>query len=206
MKIVILGAGSLAHLVASILSDDHNLSIVGFVDVEKPSVERRILGFPVIGDHSVLPSLLEEGTNGAIVAVGDNNLREQRFYALQNMGFEMVNVIHRTALIASDVLLKSGTIIAEGCILSAGVSVGNNVVFEAGAVISVNVDVGENVYVGPGVCVAGACTLKRNCRIEAGASVAPSVVVGKNAVAAPGAAVLQDLPDLPVAELTQHPS
>ena len=206
MDVVIVGAGSLAQLVASILLHDRNISIAGFVDVERPGKERRILGLPVIGNHSVLEPLLDKGVRGGVVAVGDNYIREEHFYALSNMGYELINAVHPTALIAPEVTLKSGTIIAEGCILSTGVSVGNNVVIESGAVLSVRVDVGENVFIGPGACIGGACTLKRNCHIGVGASVAPYVTIGKNAVVPAGAAILEDVPDRSLADVPRSDS
>jgi UDP-perosamine 4-acetyltransferase len=195
MDVIIVGAGTLAQLTAAILSHDHNIRVAGLIDVEKPEKDKRILGLPVIGDHSILGSLIDQGIRGAIVAVGDNYIREAHYYALSNMGYELVNAVHPTALIAPDVTLGQGVVVAEGCILATGVSVGNNVLVGSGSVLSVRVEVGENVNIGPRVCLGGACTVKRNSHIGIGVSVASYLTIGKNAIVPVGAAILENVAD-----------
>jgi len=197
LDVVIVGAGSMARMAITILRHDHNIRVIGLVDVERPKEERRVVDIPVIGDHSLLDGLLRQGVRGTLVAVGDNYIREQRFYEVSRMGFDLITAVHPSAQIAPDVALGDGCIIGEGVILSTGVVVHNNVIIEAGTVISVSAEIGENVFVGPGVCIGGEVRVGRNCHLDPGVSVAPSIRVGKNVFVEAGTAVRADFPDRP---------
>lgn len=197
MDAVIIGAGSMARMVINILRHDHNIQIVGLVDVERPKEGQRVMDVPVIGDHSLLEGLLRQGVRGALVAVGDNYIREQRFYEVSRMGFDLITAVHPNTQIAPDVVLGDGCIVGEGVILSTGVVVHNNVIIEPGTVISVSTEIGENVFVGPGVCIGGGVRVGRNCHLDPGVSVAPNIRVGKNVFVEAGTAVRADVPDQP---------
>lgn len=187
----------MARMVINILRHDHNIRIIGLVDVDRPKEERRILDVPVIGDHSILDGLLKQGVRGTIVAVGDNHIREQRFYEVSRLGFELITAVHPSAQISPDVTLGDGVIVGEGVIISTGVIVHNNVIIEPGAVISVLSEIGENAFIGPGACISGGVRVGRNCHIDPGVSVAPEVKIGKNVFVEAGTAVRADLPDQP---------
>jgi FlaA1/EpsC-like NDP-sugar epimerase len=84
MKVVILGTGSTALSVTSVLLNDRNFQIVGFTDKDNRTKGKKIFGIEVMGTHKILKDLFKKGVRGAVVAVGyDNYLREKYFYELQ---------------------------------------------------------------------------------------------------------------------------
>ena len=99
MKIVVIGAGTLAMTVADILSKDRNFSIAGFIGTKEEDTKfggTPIYGsFPILGDISLLKNLIEDGVTGFIVAVGDNKVRETRYYEALTAGLTPVNAISR---------------------------------------------------------------------------------------------------------------
>jgi len=195
MEVVIVGAGSTAHLAISILQHDHNLAIAGCVDVKWPDQRRTMIKVPVIGDHTVLEDLYKRGVRGALVAVSDNRIREQHFYTLQKIGYELVSAVHQSAVIGSGVRLGRGLCIAEGCVISAEVSIGDNVILEAGAVIGSHAEIGPHVYLGNGSVVGSAGVVGKNCFIDVGVSIARRIVVGKNNYVPAGTSIRENVPD-----------
>jgi sugar O-acyltransferase (sialic acid O-acetyltransferase NeuD family) len=196
MKVVIVGAGSTAKAVASILLNDRNFQIMGFTDRDARTKGKKILGIEVIGTHALLRDLFKQGIYGAIVAIGyDNNIREKYFHDLKDIGFEPVNAVHPAAIVDPSVVLSEGIVIGPGCVISPGVKIERNTIIEAGAIIGPDVQIGDNVFIGVGSCISGGGFIKRNAFLSAGCAIAPFVTIGKNAKVAPGASVIKDIPD-----------
>ncbi len=199
MKIAIIGAGGQARVVGEIASFDRNLEVIAFVENVVPEKEEYIMGIPVMGDHSVLPRLMEEGVKGAIVAVGDNQIRASHFKKLSDMGLEMVNVIHPTAYIAPSATMGKGTTIAVGAIISTGAQIGNNVIINTGASIDHENRVEDHANIGPRCSIAGRVTIRKGAYLGIGSVIKEYVTIGENSIIGAGSVVLEDIPDNVVA-------
>lgn len=196
MKVIIVGAGSAALSTTSILLNDRNFQVIGFTDVDKQAKGKKILGIEVVGTHAILPDLFRQGIRGAVIAIGyDNNIREKYFHQLKEIGFEMINVVCPSAIIANSALISEGVIIEPGCVISPGVRIDRNTILEAGVNVGADTQISDNVSVGIGCNISGGCSIKRNVFLAAGCSVAPFVTIGKNAVIPPGSSVTKNISD-----------
>jgi len=195
MKIVILGTGSTAQSIASIILSNRDFQVVGFTS-NKREEGKLILGVKVIGTHDILADLFRQGVRGAVAAVGyDNKIREKYFYELKDIGFELINVVHHSALIDQSAEIGEGVVIGPGSIILPMVKIGRNTQLEAGVIVGANAQIGDNVYIGIGCNISGASCIKRNAFLSPGCSIAPLVTVGKNAKVAPAASVTKNIPD-----------
>jgi len=199
MKTIVIGAGGHARVVSSILQYDANIELVGFIDIVIKVPGETIHGKPVLGDHSLLPKLLKEGIRGAIIAVGDNAIREGHFRKLREMGFEMMNAVHPSASVANDVVIGRGVVIAAGAVICTHATIGDNTVINTGAIVEHENIIGENVHIAPGVNVAGRTVIKRNTFIGIGSTVKDSITIGENVTVGARAVVLENIPDNAVA-------
>lgn len=202
MKIAIIGAGGQARIVYEILSYDHNLEVVAFVDNVVRSGNENIKGIPIVGDHSVLPELVKNGVRGAIIAVSMNDIRKAHFEKLKAMGLELINAIHPTAIIAPTVKLGSGVTIAIGAIISTGVNIANNVIINTGAIVDHENQIEDHVHISSGCSLAGRVTVKKSALVGIGSVVRENVTIGENVIIGPGSVVLDDIPDNMVASGT----
>jgi len=199
MKIVIIGVGGQARIVYEILSYNRNVEVVAFVDNVIHGSDEHIMGIPVLGDHSVLPKLIKNGVTGAIIAIGDNNIRAAHFEKLKGMGLELVNAIHPTACIAPSAKIGSGVTVAMGAIISTGTEIRNNVIINTGAIIDHENEIEDHVHVGPGCSIAGRVTIKKGAFIGIGSVVKEYLTIGENTIIGAGSVVLEDIPDNVVA-------
>jgi sugar O-acyltransferase (sialic acid O-acetyltransferase NeuD family) len=199
MKIAVIGAGSMARIVYEIFSYDRNIEVTNFVHNVKPSGKETIKNIPIIGDHSVLPKLLEKGIRGTIIAVSMNDIRAAHYQKLKKMGFEFVNAIHPTATISPSVKMGFGIIISIGVIISTGAQIHDNVIIDTGAIIDHECEIEEGAYIGSGCSLAGKINIKKGVFVSIGSSIRETITIGENSIINPGSIVLEDIPDNVVA-------
>ena len=199
IKVVIIGAGGHARAVYEILMHDLNIEVVGFVDNAADTLGEMIGGIHVVGDHSILPDLLEAGVLGAAIGIGDNKLRRSYFEAITNIGFAPVNAIHPTAHIAHNVMIGRGVVIGTGTTVCTGARIGDNVIINTGAIIEHESIIGDDVHIAPGSSIAGRVTINRGAFVGIGSVIKEYVTIGENAVIGAGSVVLKDIPDDAVA-------
>lgn len=202
MRVVIYGAGNVGRMVAYILSYDAAIQVVAAVDDNPDMWGKEVRGVPVIGGRDKLPALLADGVTGAICAIGDNKARGDLSAALADMGFEIINAIHPTANISTDVRMGKGNIVAAGVTLFVNPVIGDNVYFDAGAIVSHDTVIGDNALISTGVTIGARIDIGRNVLVGLGASVmtpkwgqSARLRVGDNAVIGIGAVVIDDVPD-----------
>lgn len=166
MKVVIIGAGSVAHVVADIITNQHNFVLKGFVgtaEEEEMFRERELYGMGMfLGDHSVIPHLRDDGVFGFIVAIGDNYMREKRYYECQQHGLYPINAISSDAVVRGNVSVGKGIIICPGALICTSVYIGDNVIIESGVICNVNSKIGDHSNIRSGTIIAGMVNIGKN--------------------------------------------
>src|SRR2546425_11981128 len=114
MKIILYGASGHGRVVADIVSAIAGLELVGFVDDDVSRHGEKVGKFPVLGGREILPELRKRGVAGAIATIGENKRRIQAAEVLKALEFQLVTVIHPSAVLAPDVFCEAGTVIMPG--------------------------------------------------------------------------------------------
>lgn len=194
-KVVVIGAGGHSRVVSNILILNKQFEIVGFVDPVMLTPNEHINGYPVLGDLDMLPKLRQEGVENAVIAVGDNALRQKRFEQAQAEGFRVINAIHPTAIIEPNVQLGEGIVMAAGAILCSNVTIGDNCLINTGSIVEHETQVGPHSHMAPGSCIAGRVIIGRNSFVGIGAAIKQYIQLGQGVVVGAGAVVIRDVPD-----------
>jgi len=79
LKTIIIGAGGHGRVILDILRQLPGVEPHGFVDDREDLVGQWVNGLPVLGGRGILKQLREQGISGAVVGVGDNEIRSQIF-------------------------------------------------------------------------------------------------------------------------------
>ena len=185
MRIVIVGARSDGHgkVVLEILQAMGNMEIVGFIDDDPQKSNLSIRGIPVIGTSESIPVLKKEhAATGAIVAIADNRRRRQLGEKIIQSELRLVNALHPTVHLDSDVSLGKGIVLCQGVIVVTGSTIGDCVNIHTGATIDHDNIIEDGVNIGPGVHTAGRVRICRDALIGTGALFLPDVEVGESAI------------------------
>lgn len=195
MKIIIVGAGAHAKVVAEILLYNKSNNIAGFTDNNKELHGKKINGFPVLGGDDILKQISATERIGVIIGIGNSNmmLRQKLFGQIQDLDCQIINAIHPSAIISHSVKLGKGIAVCAGAIINPQSQIHDNVVINTGAIIEHDNYIATNVYISPGVTTSGNVTLRENVFVGSGAVLLPGITVGKNSLIGAGAVVTKNI-------------
>lgn len=200
-KVVILGARIDGHakVVLEIIQAEGKFEVVGFVDDNLFGTGQTIRNIPVIGTTADLPALKQKfDLSGAIVAIGNNLQRRLLANKIHEAGLQLINAIHPSVLLDSDVMIGAGNCLCQGVIIVTGTRIGNCVNVHTGTTIDHDNVIEDGANLGPGVHTSGRVTICRDAFLGAGTLVIPDGYVGEGAVTGAGTVVIH-----PVAAFTK---
>lgn len=197
-RVFIVGARTDGHgkVVLEIMQAMKCYEIVGFIDDDPAKLNLKIRGVPVLGGMNELATLARKyDLVGGIVAFANNPGRRSLGQQILDAGLELVNAIHPTVHLDSDVIVGRGVVLCQGVIIVAGTRVGDSVNIHTGTTIDHDNVITDGVNIGPGVHTAGRVRMGRDAFVGTGASFIPDVVVGDAAIVGAGAVVIRDVPE-----------
>jgi sugar O-acyltransferase (sialic acid O-acetyltransferase NeuD family) len=192
-KVAIIGARIDGHakVVLEIIQAMGLYEVGGFIDDQLFDTGLEIRGIPVVGRVDDLPSLQEKGYVGAITAIGHNSQRRALGDKIINAGLELINVIHPSVILDSDVQIGKGVCLCQGVIVVTGSVIGNCVNVHTGATIDHDNIIEDGANLGPGVHTAGRVKIRRDAFLGSGTIVIPDGEVGEGAITGAGTIVIR---------------
>lgn len=188
-KLLIVGAGGHGRSVAEAATLSQKYEVIGFADDSTHS-EPHIWGIPIMGPTSNLGSY-RHLADEAIVAIGNNGLREALLDRLDEAGFTLATVIHPQAIVSPSATLGPGSAVMAGAILGTEAAVGRGAIVNSGAVVDHHAQVHNYGHLGVNACMAGGAILGRGAWIQAGCSLGYGVVIEPKLILPPGTALPQ---------------
>ena len=195
-KVVILGARIDGHakVVLEIIEAEGKYEVVGFIDDNLFGKKVSIRNIPVIGITSDLPVLKQKfSLFGAIVAIGNNTQRRNLGDKIQQAGLQLINAVHPSVHIDSDVVIGLGNCFCQGVIIVTGTRIGNCVNVHTGTTIDHDNIIEDGANLGPGVHTSGRVTICRDAFLGAGTLVIPDGYVGEGAITGAGTVVIRPI-------------
>src|SRR5262249_7158437 len=120
-RLVIWGGSGHALVVADIVRLSATYEIVGFLDdVEPERQNTKFHGIPILGGREQLDKLRDSGVEFLIVGIGDCAARLKLADVAREKGFSLATAIHSRAIIAADVEIGPGTMVAAGAVINPG--------------------------------------------------------------------------------------
>jgi UDP-perosamine 4-acetyltransferase len=196
LKIVGIGAGGHARVMIDALRA-RGVEVGALTDPDEDLLNTRLEGVPVVGGDSEWATLKRDGFTHAFLgmgSVGDASQRRELFGRILAAGFEIISVIHPSAIISSSASFGRGAIVLAGAVINAGAVIGDNVIINTAAVVEHDCTVGDHAHVATGARLGGAVHVGARAHIGIGASVRQSISIGEAAVVAAGAVVVADVP------------
>lgn len=186
-RLLIVGAGGHGRSVAEavLMADQYNL--VGFADDGAFARGEEMWGFPVLGPASSFENYVNYATH-AVVAIGNNVLRQKLFAQLQAADFALAGVIHPTAIVSPRAQLGAGVAVMAGAIVGTEATLGQGAIVNCGAVMDHHAQVHEFGHLGVNACMAGGSMLGALAWMQAGSAIGYGVQIAAGTVLKPGKA------------------
>jgi sugar O-acyltransferase (sialic acid O-acetyltransferase NeuD family) len=196
MRVVIVGAGGHAQVVADILlrmrAAGEAIWPVGYVDDDEALAGQRFLDLPVLGTVADLAAVDHDAV---VVAVGDNATRQRLFARLRGNGERFAVARHPGAVVAPDVPVGPGSMICAGAVVNPRSTIGADTILNTGCTVDHHNRVGDHAHVAPGVHLGGEVTIGEGAFVGIGSVVIPRRAIGAWATVGAGSVVTKGIPD-----------
>jgi UDP-N-acetylbacillosamine N-acetyltransferase len=195
-KLVIWGASGHALVVADIIRLSGIYEIAGFID--DVNVERHKTGFHsfhILGGREQLDIVRRKGVEHIIFGFGDSEARLNLTELVHEKGFTLITAIHPRSVVADDVKIGQGTVIAAGAVINPCTSIGENVIVNTSASVDHECVIDDGVHICPGVHLGGRVTVGRSTWVGIGAVVKDRVRIGAGSLIGAGSVVVTDIPE-----------
>ena len=171
--------------------------IVNFYDDAYPS-KKNIEHWPIHGTCADLIALNNTNatlSNDVVVAIGNNEIRQQKIELLQQVNFSLITLIHPTAVISQYAEIADGTVIFAGAVINAFAKVGVGCIINTAAVIEHDSIIGDFTHICPNVALAGGVAVGRKSWVGIGSQVKQLITIGDNCIIGAGSTVVKNIPD-----------
>jgi sugar O-acyltransferase (sialic acid O-acetyltransferase NeuD family) len=193
MKVILLGAGGHAQVVADIVRSQgragENIVFGGYLDDRADRLSSG-MSADILGTIAGLANIEHDAL---VVAIGNNSMRRDLFDRARESGARFTIAKHPAATVAADVSVGPGSMICAGVVINTGSMVGANTIVNTSASVDHHCRVGDHVHIGPGVHLGGEVTIGEGVLVGIGAIVLPGRTVGDWAVVGAGAVVVDDV-------------
>lgn len=189
-RLLVVGAGGHGRSVAEAVLASSSFELAAFVD-DAATGHGRVWGFEVLGPTTELESY-RAVADAAVIAIGNNKVREMLHARVRAAGFELATIIHPRAFVSSHAVLGPGCTIMAGAIVGTEGQLGEGVIVNCGAVVDHHCKVEDFGHLGVNACMAGGSVLGRRAWMQAGSALAYSVRIDMDEVVAAGWGVGQN--------------
>lgn len=190
--VFVLGAGGHAKMVIETLVSMDRYELYGCLDTAPTS--EKLLGFPIFPENPQTLATLLDAKAQALVALGDNKLRQRVTLKLQELGFSFATAIAQSAYVSPSAIVGSGTVIMPKAVVGASAKIGQGVVLNTASSVDHDVDIGDFVHVAPGCHLAGNVRVEQGAMLGIGTCVIPERHIGAWAILGANSTVVRDVP------------
>lgn len=193
-KIIVLGGGGHAKVVAGTLLRLPEYEVIGFLDdaVERASLlETRKLGkmFPV--PQNLETTLLALG----IGHVGKTAFRNKLIKEYEEAGYTFETVVAPSAIINHGVTLGKGVFISDMVTLHPEVIIDDYAIISNSTCINHECRIGRNTHICPGVMISGNVVIGSDSLLGTGSSAIHGITIGNECIISAGHTVIKNLKD-----------
>jgi len=195
LPILLVGAGGHARSCIDVIEQEGRFRVSGLVGTAE-QVETFVLGYPVVGADSELPSILQQHAY-AVVAVGQIKTPEPRiqlYEILAGLWCALPVIVSPRAHVSRHASVGAGTIVMHGAIVNAGAIVGRNCILNSLSLIEHDSVIGDHCHVATGVAINSGVHVGAGTFVGSHVTVRQGIRIGERCVIGMGMRVLKDCP------------
>lgn len=193
-KLLIWGAGDQGTVTLDCALAMKEYNKIDFLDIKEKG-HREIPDYTVYQEKDVTLRQFLTSYDAAIVATGDNNLREAKTAILNSMGIPLATIIHPTATISPTAKIAEGCTILANAVINTNASIGKGCIINTATVIEHDCIIEDFVNVSPRTAMAGHTKIGRKTFLGIGCTIIDGIKIGQQVIVGAGAVVIQDIPE-----------
>ena len=160
MKIIYLYGASGHGLVCADIARACGYDKIIFLDDFKYLKDKQILKFDEkLEKHDIF------------ISIGDAKIRQELFNKVQKAGFNVVSLIHKSAVISSSAKIGLGVSVMPNCVINANAFIADGAIINSASIIEHECKIGARVWLGIGSCVIQNLNIGDDAYIGAGSVV-----------------------------------
>jgi len=129
------------------------------------------------------------------LGVGENRVRAKLFERVLKAGFEVVTLIHPSAIVSPSATIGEGTVIMPNAVVNAKASLGDGVILNTSCVVEHQCKIESFAHISPNVALAGGVKVGKYTHIGIGSNVIQGIMIGENVRVGGGSMVIRDIED-----------
>lgn len=157
LRLLVVGAGGHGRSVVEAAELSGQFEVMGFLDDSLP-VGDRVVGVIVLGPV-VSMAHHRAGTDHAIVAIGNNTVREKLSQQLAAVGFICETVVHPRAIVSPSAVLGACSAVMAGANVGTEARLGMGSIVNCGAVVDHHAIVEDFAHLGVNASMTGSTVL-----------------------------------------------
>ncbi len=188
-RLIIIGASGHGKVVADIAIKINSWKRIAFLDDD--DTIKSTMGIEVIGKITDAHTFKEEAD--FIVAIGNNETRENIQRKLMNDGFSVVSLIHPNAIIGTDVEIDIGSCVMAAAVINSSSKVGKGCIINTSSSLDHDNILEDYVHISPGVRTAGNVTIGKGTWLGIGSVVSNDINICSSCKIGAGSLVVKNI-------------
>ena len=194
-KIILIGFGGHAHSVIDSIIQKNEYEIAGYVDNEKHA---DYLNLKYLGTDNDLKNIFDSGIKNAVICIGymgKSDNRENIYYNIKSIGFNLPVIVDNSAIIAKNVKIDEGTFVGKGTVINANAKIGKMCIINTKSLIEHDCEIGNFTHVAVSACICGGVKVGKSSFIGANSSIIQYLNIGNKVFIGAGILVTNDIND-----------
>jgi len=196
-NLVIVGLGMFAEVALSYFKEYTQYKICAFSCHSKYKTQDSFCGIPVFPLEEILESHPKE-TYEVFVAIGYskmNQIREQLYKEIKELGYTFANFIHPNVKIWDSTKIGENVFIFEDNTIQPFTKIGSNTILWSGNHIGHHSNIGENCFISSHVVISGSCNIGNNVFIGVNATLRDDIQIGNHVLIGAASIVMSNAKD-----------
>ena len=126
------------------------------------------------------------------LGIGDNHIRKKLFDKVLASAFNIVSLIHPSAIVSSSVTIGRGSVVMPNVVVNAKATIGDGVILNTGCIIEHENKIEDFVHISPNVALGGDVIVGKFTHIGIGSNAIQGIKIGKNNIIGGGSMIIND--------------
>ena len=193
-KLIIFGAGDIARLAHYYFTRDSEHQVIAFTVDQKYRQGETFLDLPLVSFEEVTNSYPPDECKMfvALSYARMNRLREEKYHAAKEKGYELVSYVSSRCSFLTDHPVGDNCFILEDNTIQPFVRIGNNVTLWSGNHIGHDATIEDHCFLASHIVVSGYVRIGNNCFIGVNATLRNSITIAPETLIGAGAVIMKD--------------